>query len=360
MNLLKRLNIDWLLVIGILVMGATSLLTTYSASGGNAAMIKSQGLRILLGFGIMIVVAHINGQVLRRWSPFIYGGGVVLLVAVLIFGTTGKGAQRWLDLYLLRFQPSEALKIAVPMMIAWYVHDKVLPIKPRDVAICVLIIAVPALLIFRQPDLGTAILVASAGIFAIFLAGISWKLIASTTVAGLLSVPLIWHWMQGYQKQRVLTFLNPESDPLNTGYHIIQSKIAIGSGGPVGKGWMNGTQSRLNFIPESSTDFIYAVFAEEFGFVGTLLLVLIYLFIVARGLTMAVNATETYNRILIGSLTLTFFVYFFVNIGMVSGLLPVVGVPLPLISFGGTSMVTIMTGFGIMMSLSSHRVNWSG
>lgn len=356
---MKRTNIDWPLFIGLLVLSVIGLAMTYSASGGDTAVLKSQGIRLAIGIGILFIIAHISSQTLRQAAPILYGVGVVLLIAVLVVGASGKGAQRWLDLRVIRFQPSEILKLAVPMMIAWYAHEKILPISKRTVAMCAFIIAVPAFLILRQPDLGTAILVASAGVFAVFLAGVSWKLIASVAIAGVAAMPLAWHWLHDYQKQRVLTFLNPESDPLNTGYHIIQSKIAIGSGGPWGKGWMNGTQSQLEFIPESSTDFIFAVFAEEFGFFGVIALIAAYLFVVFRGLTLAVNATETFNRLLIGSMTLTFFVYFFVNAGMVCGLLPVVGVPLPLISFGGTSMVTLMTGFGIMMSLSSHQVNWS-
>jgi rod shape determining protein RodA len=284
-----------------------------------------------------------------------YGFGVLLLVLVLVAGEVGKGAQRWLDLGFFRFQPSEMMKLAMPMMLAWYFGDRPLPPTLGKLVVSGVLVIVPMGLVAKQPDLGTALLVASAGFFVIFLAGIRWRILLGFGVAGAAGVPVLWHFMHDYQRQRVLTFLDPESDPLGSGYHIIQSKIAIGSGGLYGKGWLNGTQSQLDFLPERSTDFIFAVYGEEFGFLGVVLLLTLYLVVILRGLYIATNAQDAFCRLLAGSLSLTFFVYLLVNTGMVTGLLPVVGVPLPLISYGGTSMVTIMAGFGILMSINSHR-----
>ncbi|MGD8812553.1 MAG: rod shape-determining protein RodA, partial [Thioalkalispiraceae bacterium] len=271
-------------------------------------------------------------------------------------GEVGKGAQRWLSLGFFRFQPSEIMKIAVPIMIAWYLADAVLPPRRLQLLTALTILVIPTLLVAKQPDLGTALLIASSGIFVLLLAGLQWKLIFGSLLVLVASTPLAWNYLlHDYQRQRVLTFLNPENDPLGAGYHIIQSTIAIGSGGLYGKGWLNGTQSHLDFLPERSTDFIFAVFGEEFGFLGILLLLVIYGVIIVRGLIIANQAQDTFTRLLAGSLVLTFFVYIFVNIGMVSGILPVVGVPLPLISYGGTSMVTLLSGFGILMSIQTHR-----
>ncbi len=270
-------------------------------------------------------------------------------------GYSGKGAQRWIDLGIVRFQPSELLKIFLPMMVAWYFSEKPMPPTLLQILIVLLMIIIPAGLVLKQPDLGTALLIFFAGICVIFLAGMTWRLLAVFGGIALASMPVFWFYLHDYQRQRILTMLNPESDPLGTGYHIIQSKIAIGSGGTYGKGWLNGTQSQLDFIPERSTDFIFAVFSEEFGFLGVILLLCVYGLIVMRGLSIAARAQDTYSRLLAGSLSLSFFAYFLVNIGMVSGLLPVVGVPLPLISYGGTSAVTILAAFGILMSIHSHR-----
>jgi rod shape determining protein RodA len=281
---------------------------------------------------------------------------VLLLIAVLAIGEVGKGAQRWLDLGVVRFQPSELMKLAVPMMTAWYFADKPLPPRALHLLVGALITLVPVMLILKQPDLGTALLVASSGAFALFLAGLSWKIIIGLATAVAIGTPLFWKFaMHDYQRQRVLTFMDPENDPLGTGYHIIQSTIAIGSGGTYGKGWLNGTQSQLQFLPESTTDFIFAVYAEEFGLIGLCVVLALYFFIIARGLFIAMLARDTFARLLAGSLALIFFVYVFVNAGMVCGLLPVVGLPLPLISYGGTSLVTIMAGFGILMSIYAHR-----
>jgi len=304
---------------------------------------------------LMTILAHVNPNQFKRYSAVLFSIGVVLLIAVLIMGQTSMGAQRWLDLGFFRFQPSEMIKITTPMMIAWYLSEHALPPKARQLCIASFLILLPVLLIAKQPDLGTAILVASAGAGVLFFAGLSWYFIAAIVAALGALTPIIWHFMHGYQRDRVLTFLNPEADPLGRGYHIIQSKIAIGSGGIYGKGWLGSTQSELDFLPESSTDFIFAVFAEEFGLFGCLGLLLLYLLIIGRCMYIASQARDTYCRLLAGSLGFTFFVYVFVNIGMVIGVLPVVGVPLPLISYGGTSVVTLLSGFGILMSIHTHR-----
>lgn len=352
---LAQYHIDLPLLTGLVLLCAFGLAVLYSASGENLAQIQRQLTRLGLAFFVMIVVAQIRPGTLRRWTPWLYGIGIMLLVAVLLFGLTGKGAQRWLSLGVVRFQPSEMVKLAVPMMIAWYLSRDRLPPKWKPLLIAAALIAAPVLMIAKQPDLGTSLLVASAGIFVLFLAGISWKIISGLLVGGAAGAPILWYFMHDYQKRRVLTFLDPEKDPLGSGYHIIQSKIAIGSGGLYGRGWLNGTQSQLDFLPERHTDFIFAVISEELGLVGVIILLLLYLFIIARGLYIATRAQDTYGRLLAGALTMVFFVYLFVNTGMVTGLLPVVGVPLPLVSYGGTSLVTLMAGFGILMSIHTHR-----
>ncbi len=354
-GLLTRLHLDLPLLSGLLLLCGYGLVVLYSASGQDFGKVERQAIRLALAFVGMFMAAQIPPIHMRRWSPWLYLAGVLMLIAVLLFGDIGKGAQRWLNLGLFRFQPSEMLKLALPMMVAWYLAEQPLPPTWQRLAIAGALVLVPTLLIAKQPDLGTAVLVAAAGIFVLFLSGIGWKIIAA--VGGLLMAlaPAAWYLMHDYQRQRVLTFLNPERDPLGAGYHIIQSKIAIGSGGLFGKGWLNGTQSHLEFLPERSTDFIFAVLSEEFGLVGILVLMALYLFIVYRGLYIATRGQDTYSRLLAGSLTLVFFVYVIVNTGMVTGLLPVVGVPLPLISYGGTSLVTILAGFGILMSIHTHR-----
>jgi len=352
---LAWLHLDLPLLSGLILLCCFGLIVLYSASDQSMAQVERQLIRLGLAFVVMVIIAQIPPQQLRYWSPWLFGIGLLMLIAVLIFGHVGKGAQRWLDLGFFRFQPSELMKLAVPMMVAWFLSEARLPPNWQRLLLATLLIIVPVLMIAKQPDLGTSLLVASAGIFVLFLAGVSWRLIGSfiTLLAAL--APALWYLMHDYQRQRVLTFLNPETDPLGSGYHIIQSKIAIGSGGIYGKGWLNGTQSHLDFLPESSTDFIFAVLAEEFGLVGILVLLAIYLFIILRGLYIATKAHDTYGRLLGGALTLVVFVYLFVNTGMVTGLLPVVGVPLPLVSYGGTSLVTIMAGFGILMSIHTHR-----
>ena len=359
MDTLKRTNtfhIDLPLFTGLVILSAIGLAILYSSSGQDSDILFKQIIRLAIGFTVMFVVAQIPPHQLKLWTPWIFGIGLGLLLAVLVLGETGKGAQRWLDMGFFRFQPSEIMKIAVPIMAAWYLSDRTLPPSHKHVAVGMILIIVPTLMIAKQPDLGTSILVFAAGLFVLLLAGMQWRIIFTFVV---LAIPIAWalweYGMHEYQKGRVLTLLDPEREPLGAGYHIIQSKIAIGSGGIYGKGWLNGTQSNLDFLPESSTDFIFAVFSEEFGLIGTVLLLLLYLAIVARGLYIANQAQNTFNRLLAGSITLTFFVYVFVNIGMVIGILPVVGLPLPLISYGGTSMVTLMAGFGILMSIHAHR-----
>ncbi|MDH5407787.1 MAG: rod shape-determining protein RodA [Gammaproteobacteria bacterium] len=354
-RLLESFHLDVPLLVALLTLAGIGLIVMYSAGSQDGGLILRQILRLLLGFLVMFGIAQIHPTTLSLWAPWIFGAGLLMLVAVLLLGEVGKGAQRWLNLGLFSFQPSEIMKIALPMMIASFLADSVLPPRRLRLLMCSLILVVPTLLVAKQPDLGTALLIAASGIFALFLAGLRWKLIIFLVASVSACIPFIWNALHDYQRQRVLTFLNPENDPLGAGYHIIQSTIAIGSGGVYGKGWLNGTQSHLDFLPERSTDFIFAVFSEEFGFIGVILLLSIYLFITARGLLIASQAQDTFTRLLAGSLTLTFFIYIFINMGMVSGLVPVVGVPLPLVSYGGTSLVTIMAGFGILMSIKTNR-----
>ncbi|MDH5571021.1 MAG: rod shape-determining protein RodA [Gammaproteobacteria bacterium] len=353
---LPRLYIDWPLFIALLLLACIGLTVLYSAGDQSTDVITRQGIRILLGFVVMLLIAQLNPYSIQFWSPALYAIGLLLLLAVLFAGETGKGAQRWLDLGIVTFQPSEIMKLAVPMMLAWYLAEAPLPPGRGRLLLAGIALLIPALLVAKQPDLGTALLITCSGIFVLFLAGLSWRFIGGSLLLFAASTPIAWNYLlHDYQQQRVLTFINPNNDPLGSGYHIIQSTIAIGSGGIYGKGWLNGTQSHLDFLPERSTDFIFAVFSEEFGFLGILILLSVYAFIIARGLIIAMLAQSTFGRLLASSITLTFFVYVFVNIGMVSGILPVVGVPLPLISYGGTSVVTLLAGFGILMSVQTHR-----
>ncbi len=353
---LHLIHLDLPLLLGLMAVSGMGLVVLYSAGQQKPDLVLGQAIRLGLGFVVMLTLAQLPPRYFWFWSPWLYLAGIVLLLAVMVVGDISKGAQRWLDLGVVRFQPSEIMKLAVPMMMAWFFAEKLLPPRWPHLLGGALVTAIPFILIAEQPDLGTALVVGCAGASALFLAGLSWWLMAG--LAGVLgaAIPLFWTFvMHDYQRQRVWTFLDPESDPLGAGYHIIQSKIAIGAGGIYGKGWLNGTQSHLDFLPEGSTDFIFAAFAEEFGLVGGGLLLTLYFFIIARSLYMAAYAPDTYGRLLAGSLTLIFFIYAFVNSGMVSGLLPVVGLPLPLFSYGGTSLVTIMAGFGILMSIYSHR-----
>jgi len=349
---LPRLDASLLLL--VLLVLAVGLAMVYSASGQDAVFVEGQALRLGLGLVVMMGLSQVPPRILRMWTPWLYGVGVILLLATWFVGV-GRGTQRWLDFGVVRFQPSEIMKLAVPMMVAWYLHPRILPPRFRDLLVSLALMAIPAVLIVHQPDLGTAMLVAVSGGFTLFLAGVSWRIIFGFAGAGVAALPLLWLFMKEYQRNRVRTFLDPEADPLGQGWNIIQSKIAVGSGGLTGKGFLNGTQSRLDFIPERHTDFILAVLSEEFGFVGVSLLLLLYLMIIGRGLVIAGLARDTYSRLLAGSLAMILFVYVVVNGGMVSGMLPVVGVPLPLISYGGTSAVTLLAGIGILMSVHGHR-----
>ena len=353
-SIFYRLHIDPLLLLGIFSLMGLSLAVLYSVAGYE--MLSRQLVRLGIALVAMIVLAQIPPEMYQRWTPLIFIICVLLLVAVLAVGHTGKGAQRWLDLGITKFQPSEIMKLIMPFMVAYYISLDTFPPKLKQIFTALLIIIIPTLLIAKQPDLGTSILIASSGIFVLFLSGVSWLYIAIAVGAVLAFIPILWFYlMHDYQRGRVLTLFNPEADPLGAGYHIIQSKIAIGSGGLWGKGWLQGTQSQLEFLPERHTDFIFSVLSEEFGFVGILLLLTIYLFVIGRGLWIANQAQDAFTKLVAGSITLTFFVYIFVNIGMVSGLLPVVGVPLPLISYGGTSIVTLLAGFGVLMSINTHK-----
>lgn len=354
-NLLRKLHIDIPLFLGLLLICSLGFVILYSAGGQDIAVLTRHASRMGLAMTLMIVLAHVNPRQFQSFSVVLFGVCVLLLVAVMVIGQISMGAQRWLDLGVFRFQPSEFTKISAPMMIAWYLSEHPLPPKPKQVVAASSLLAIPVLLIAKQPDLGTALLVASSGAAVLFFAGLSWWLMIGAVALMASLTPVLWHFMREYQRNRVLTLINPEADPMGTGYHIIQSKIAIGSGGINGKGWLGSTQAKLDFLPESSTDFIFAVFAEEFGLFGCVGLLFLYLLVISRCFYIAVQAQDTYCRLLAGSLAFTFFVYVFVNIGMVIGILPVVGVPLPLVSYGGTSMVTLMAGFGILMSIHTHR-----
>ena len=351
----RRLHIDVPVLFGIMVLSLIGYAVLYSASDQDVDLIFRRSIHLAAALVVMFAIAQVPPARLSGVSLWFYLISLGLLILVLFFGETGKGAQRWLGFGPLRFQPSELMKLALPMVIARYLTEQQPPPTISKVFMTLLFIIVPVLLVAKQPDLGTAMLIAVSGFAVLFIAGISWKLLAGFSVIALSSAPVIWNLMHDYQKKRVLTFLDPEQDPLGAGYHIIQSKIAIGSGGLYGKGWLNGTQSHLEFLPERSTDFIFAVFCEEFGLIGVLVLVSIYLFIIARCLYISMQSQRLYGKLLGVGIVTSFFVYIAVNMGMVSGQLPVVGIPLPLISHGGTSMMTIMAGFGILMAIQTHR-----
>jgi rod shape determining protein RodA len=354
-RVLLELRIDGPLVVGLSLIAAYGLVVLYSASGQSMPTVLRTVARLTLGAIAMLLLARINPNFLRRSTPWLYAGGCVLLLIVAAIGHVGLGAQRWLDLGVFRFQPSELMKLAVPMTCAWYLHERPLPPGWSSLAVLGILILVPVALVAAQPDLGTAALIAGAGALVIVLAGLRVRVMVALLLLGALAAWFGWSFMHDYQRRRVLTFLNPQTDPLGAGYHIIQSQIAIGSGGVFGKGWMNGSQAQLEFLPERSTDFIFAVIGEEFGLLGLLLLLLLYMFVVGRAVYLATQTQDTFSRLLAGSLALTFFVYVFINAGMVTGLLPVVGVPLPLVSYGGSSVVTLLAGFGILMALYSRR-----
>ncbi len=353
-SLMQRLHLDEPLLSVLMLISALGLFVLYSAVGQNFDLWMQQFIRLLVAIVAMLIVSRLSPDLMRRWTPWGYLAVLIMLILVLATGEVGQGARRWLDVGI-RFQPSELMKIAVPMMAAWYLHDRQLPPKFLDLVVIAVLIIVPTVLIARQPDLGTSLLVATSGVLVIVLAGLPIRVMILLALASVPGAYVLWQFMQEYQKQRVLTLLNPDSDPLGAGYNIIQSKIAIGSGGLFGKGWTNGSQAQLEFLPERDTDFIFAVMGEELGLLGVLSLLCLYLLVVGRGLYIAIHARDTYSRLLAGSISLTFFVYVFVNTAMVTGLLPVVGIPLPLVSFGGTSMVTLMAGFGILMSIHRHR-----
>lgn len=354
-GIFERMHLDFILLLGILGIILVGLAILFSSANENTAIILGQMLRFLLAGAIMFAIAQINPLRFQQWSVALYSVGLFLLIIVLIVGHTGKGAQRWLNLGLFRFQPSEIMKIATPMMVAKYLADKPSPPEFANLILAGLIILAPVGIVLVQPDLGTSIMIALAGGSVLIFAGIRWKWILSLLAVVAATTPILWHFMHQYQKNRILTFLDPERDPLGAGYHIIQSKIAIGSGGLTGKGWFNGTQVHLDFLPEHSTDFIYAVLGEEFGLIGGIILISLYVFVFLRIMQIASQASDSYTRLLAGGIGLTFFMSIFVNIGMVTGILPVVGLPLPLMSYGGTSVVTLMTSFGILMSVSTHR-----
>jgi len=347
-------RLDWTLLTALVFLLVAGLMVLYSASGEDMEVVLRQAVRIGVGLAALLVFSLIPPHILRTWSPWLYAIGVGLLAATWVVGV-GKGADRWLDFGVVRFQPSEIMKLALPMTLAWYFHPRSLPPNLPMTLTAFILLAAPAVLIARQPDLGTALLIGLSGCIVIFLAGLSWRWILGLLGLAALATPALWMVMHEYQKNRVRTFLDPSSDPLGTGWNIIQSKIAVGSGGWTGKGWLNGTQSRLEYIPERHTDFILAVLSEEFGLLGVGLLFLAYVIIIGRCLYIASLAKDTYSRLLAGSLAFIFSVYVMVNAGMVSGILPVVGVPLPLVSYGGTSIVTLLAGFGMLMSVYGHR-----
>lgn len=352
---------DFLLLAGLIALSVVGLTVLYSASGNSWPVVKSQLIRMVLGFVVMMALAQLNPRTVALWTPWLYIFGVLMLLAVLFFGTISKGAQRWLDIGFIRFQPSEMIKLTVPLMLAWYFSERSLPPSGTHIFVALVLVLFPTFLIVKQPDLGTALLILSSGLFVIFFAGLHWWVFISVLGLGgvfvLLAIytPVLHYLLYPYQLKRVHTFLNPESDVLGAGYHIVQSKIAIGSGGLYGKGLSNGTQSQLQFLPERSTDFIFAVFSEEFGLIGVVVLLTLYFYIITRGLFIAIQAQTTFGRLLAGSLSLTFFIYVFINMGMVSGILPVVGLPLPLLSYGGTAIVTLFAGFGLLMGIHTHR-----
>ncbi len=355
-SFLRRLfELDYVLLTALMALAVLSGVTLYSAAGQDVDVIIRQTARFGVGFALLFMLAQVPVAAYRKWSVWLYLLGLLLVLLVLLVGDISKGAQRWLDLWAIKFQPSELLKLGLPMMLCWlFASDSRIPRGWRFV-LALALLAAPVAVVALQPDLGTAILIAMSGLFVIFLAGVRWWWISLSAVAALLLTPVVWYSLLDYQKQRVIAFLNPESDPLGAGYHIIQSKIAIGSGSIWGKGWLQGSQSQLDFIPERATDFIFAVFSEEFGFVGICLLISLYLLIVFRGFMISLQAADEFGRLFAGSFMLSFFLYFFVNISMVSGLLPVVGVPLPLVSYGGTSVVTLLASFGILMAIERYR-----
>ena len=348
-------GLDGPLISIVLALTAIGLATLYSASYDTPARFHAQLVNFAVAFVALWLAAQISPQTLARFALPAYLLGLALLIAVALFGDVVNGARRWLNFGVVRVQPSEMMKIAVPLMLAWYFHRYESALRLRDFALAGLLLALPVALIARQPDLGTALLVFAVGFYVIFFAGISWKILATLAALALASIPPLWGMLHDYQRMRILTLLDPTKDPLGAGYHIIQSTIAVGSGGIAGKGWLHGTQAHLEFIPERHTDFIFAVFSEEFGLIGNCVLLILYALLIGRGLMIAANAPTYFSRLLAGSITLMYFTYAFVNMGMVAGILPVVGVPLPFVSYGGTSLATLFIGVGILMSINRQR-----
>jgi rod shape determining protein RodA len=349
------LHLDPPLLAGLGLLMLIGLFVLYSASGGNWSRVLAQSANILVALAALWLVANMPLHWLLRSAVPVYVLGILLLVAVALFGEISHGARRWLHLGVLTIQPSELMKIAVPLMMAWYFEKNEALLTLKNYFVATALLLVPLVLIVREPDLGTAVLIAASGFYVLFLAGLSWRVMGITLAAGLASTPFLWSALHDYQRHRILTLLDPTKDALGKGYHTIQGMIAVGSGGVLGKGFMNGTQSHLDFLPERTTDFIFAVFSEEFGFIGNLILLALYLLVIGRGFIITGEASTYFTRLLAGSITLTFFTYAFVNMGMVTGILPVVGVPLPLISYGGTSLLTLALGFGMLMSIHTHQ-----
>lgn len=348
-------HLDQPLLGSVLLLMVTGLLVLYSASNGSMMRVSTQFLNMAIALGVMWLFANIPPHYLTRLAVPVYLVGLILLLGVAFFGQIVNGARRWLDLGVTRVQPSELMKVAAPLMLAWYFDRYEATLRLKNYVIAAVLLLIPVMLIARQPDLGTAVLILASGCYVIFLAGLSWRIIIGLALAGAASLPVVWSILHDYQRQRILTLLDPSKDPLGAGYHTIQSTIAVGSGGLAGKGWLSGSQTHLDFIPERTTDFIFAVYSEEFGLIGTGILLMLFLLVIARGAAITATAPTLFARLMGGAITLTFFTYAFVNMGMVSGILPVVGVPLPLISYGGTSLVTICLGFGILMSIHTHK-----
>jgi rod shape determining protein RodA len=348
-------HVDGPLLGAILLLMAAGLIVIFSGSNQSLARVASQTINMLVALGVMYAFANIPPHYLMRIALPLYVLGVLLLVGVALFGDIVSGARRWLHLGVTRIQPSELMKIAVPLMLAWYFDRYEVTLRLKNYLIAAVLLVVPVALIARQPDLGTALLIFAAGCYVLFLAGLAWRIIIGLVTAGAVSLPFLWSMMHDYQRRRILMLLDPSQDPLGAGYHTIQSTIAVGSGGILGKGWLQGTQTHLDFLPERTTDFIFAVYSEEFGLLGNMLLLLLYLLVIARGVVITANAPTLFTRLFGGAITLTFSTYAFVNMGMVSGILPVVGVPLPLLSYGGTSLVTTCLGLGILMSIQTHK-----
>ena len=353
-------HVDGILLAAVLALLTLGLIVLYSASNAGWVRVSGQMVNIAVALTVMWIVANVPPHALMRLALPLFVLGFLLLIGVAVKGDVVNGARRWLNIGITRIQPSELMKIAAPLMLAWYFHRYEGVLRMRNFLVAAVMLLAPVYLIARQPDLGTAILILASGGYVIFLAGLSWKIIAALVVAGLASAPVAWSLLHDYQRQRILTLIDPSQDPLGTGYHTIQAGIALGSGGVTGKGWMNGTQTHLDFIPERTTDFIFAVFSEEFGLLGNVVLIALFLVVIFRGIVIASRAPTMFSRLLAGAITMTFFTYAFVNMGMVSGILPVVGVPLPLVSYGGTSLVSLCLGLGILMSIQTHRRLISG